>query len=268
MKQTIRGQFSSLLDKVQSALQANQVSVDRVRHFLIRYFRSNAWAQKISDLGELFDAVSIAKLWNYDHYGPLEEIVTQLLPSCSHLISEYKNQLNAYYTATKITDFIKQSKIEADLDEQDPDKKFDVKRFKEYYRKLKVRLNLKRKVSETTMSHVDLLWRSLAKEFDLPCLTAVIHSIVMGSLEVTWLILPHVAEHMISKAKALDSDMFYWNNEIVELKIDDVILYSKECPWMVSSDLIHIEVQCNLDYLDLVYPEPRLSGLARDQQIH
>ena len=29
-----------------------------------------------------------------------------------------------------------------------------------------------------------------------------------------------------------------------------------------------IIVQCNLDYLDLVYPEPRLSGLARDPQIH
>ena len=235
MRQTIRGQFSSLLDKVQSALQANQVSVDRVLHFLIRYFCSNAWAQKISDLGELFDAVSVAKLWNYDHYGPLKEIVTQLLPGNSHLIDEYKNQFNAYYTATKITDFIRQSKIEADLDEQDPDKKFDVKRFKEYYRKLKVRLNLKRKVSETTMSHVDLLWRSLAKEFDLPCLTAVIHSIVIGSLEVTWIILPYVAEHMISKAKAFDSIYFYDDNQIVELKIDDVILYSDKFPQIVSS---------------------------------
>ena len=237
MRQTIRGQFSSLLDKVQSALQANQVSVDRVRHFLIRYFRSDLWVKKSSDLGELFDAVSVAKLWNYDHYGPLEEIVTQLLPSDSHHLSEYKNQLNAYYTTTKITDFIKQSRIEAELDEQDPDEKFDVKRFKGYYRRLRMKLNLKRKVSETTMSHVDMLWRSLAKEFDLPCLTAVIHSIVMGSLEVTWLILPHIAEKMITKAKALDFDFFYYNNEIVELKIDDVILYSEKCPLIVSSDL-------------------------------
>ena len=146
MRQTIRGKFSSLLDKVQSALQANQISVDRIRHFLIRYFRSNLWVKKSSDLGELFDAVSVAKLWNYDHYGPLEEIVTQLLPSDSQgLISGYKNQLNAYYTATKITDFIKQSKIEAELDEQDPDKKFDIQCFKGYYRRLRMKLNLKTK---------------------------------------------------------------------------------------------------------------------------
>ena len=83
------------------------------------------------------------------------------------------------------------------------------------------------------MSHVDMLWRSLAKEFDLPCLTAVIHSIVMGSLEVTWLILPHVAEHMISKSESLDSKV-YKQSEIIELKIDDIILYNKEYPWTVS----------------------------------
>ena len=240
MRQTIRGQFSSLLDKVQSALQANQISVDRVRHFLIRFFRSDIWVKKSTDLGEIFDAVSVAKLWNYDHYGPLEEVIKQLLPNDStmkKLMSEYKRQLNAYFTAMKITDFIKQSKIEAAY--QDPDEPLAIQDFSfEDYRKLKVKLNLPegRKLSAVTLSYVDQLWRSLAEEFDLPCLTAVIHSIVMGSLEVTWLILPHVAEHMISKAKALDSDRFYQGNEIVELKIDDVILYSKKCPWIVSSD--------------------------------
>ena len=28
------------------------------------------------------------------------------------------------------------------------------------------------------------------------------------------------------------------------------------------------KVQCNLDYPDLIYPEPQLSGLARDLKIH
>ena len=235
MRQTIRGQFSSLLDKVQSSLQANQVSVDRVRHFLIRYFRSNAWCQKISDLGELFDAVSVAKLWNYDHYGPVEEVIKQLLPNdftVKKLISEYKRQLNGYYITTKITDFIKQSKIEAAY--QDPDEPLAVRDFSfEDYRKLKVKLNLP-EGQKVSLSHVDQLWRSLAEEFDLPCLTAVIHNIVMGSLEVTWLILPHIAEEIFTKAD--NSKEFYWNNEIVELGIDDVILYSEERTWIVSSD--------------------------------
>ena len=238
MRQIIRGKFSSLLDKVQSALQTNQVSVDRVRHFLIRYFRSDLWVKKSTDHGELFDAVSVAKLWNYDHYGPLEEVIKQLLPTDSitkKLISEYKRQLNAYYTATKITDFIKHSNIEAAC--QDPHEPLAVCDFSfEDYCKLKVKLNLPkgRKVSAVTLSYVDQLWRSLAEEFDLPCLTAVIHSIVMGSLEVTWLILPHIAEEIVTKAKALDSNMFYYDNEIVEFKIGDVVLYSREHPWIVS----------------------------------
>ena len=36
----------------------------------------------------------------------------------------------------------------------------------------------------------------------------------------------------------------------------------KQCSWLPKL------VQCNLDYPDLVYLEPRLSGLALDQQIH
>ena len=32
--------------------------------------------------------------------------------------------------------------------------------------------------------------------------------------------------------------------------------------------LIYMYVQCNLNYLDLVYPDPRLSGLAGDQKVH
>ena len=121
--------------------------------------------------------------------------------------------------------FIKQSNREAAA-YQDPDEPLALHDFSfEDYCRLKVKLNLPEgwKVS---LSHVDQLWRSLAKEFDLPCLTAVIHSIVMGSLEVTWLILPHIAEEIVTKAKALNSDTFYHDNELVELKIDDVIIYS------------------------------------------
>ena len=32
--------------------------------------------------------------------------------------------------------------------------------------------------------------------------------------------------------------------------------------------LIYMYVQCNLDYPDLIYLDPRLSGLAEDQKVH
>ena len=34
---------------------------------------------------------------------------------------------------------------------------------------------------------------------------------------------------------------------------------------VVSNNSALLRMQCNLDYPDLVYPEPRLSGFARDQ---
>ena len=232
LRQTIRGEFSSLLDKVQSALQSHHVSVDRVRSFLIRYFRCNRWAQKFSDLDELFNAVSVAKLWNYDHYGPLEEVTKRLLPNdaiVKKLVSEYKNRLNGYYTATKISDYIKQSKLEDSM--QDPQQPLPVHTFTlKDYRKLKVELKLDRKVSAMTLSYVDELWRSLAEEFDLPSLTAVIHSIVEGSLKITWLILPHIAEKIrATYSKAL---RFYQHHNIVRVYIDDDLLYDEQ--WTVS----------------------------------
>ena len=35
------------------------------------------------------------------------------------------------------------------------------------------------------------------------------------------------------------------------------------CPETIVTSTTKLSVQCNLDYPDLVYPEPRLSGLAR-----
>ena len=243
MEQTIRGQFLSLLDKVQSALQENLVSAGKVRQFLTRYFRSSIWVKMNSDIGEIFDSVSVAKLWNFDHYGPLEEVVKQLLPSDSNakkLVVEYKNQFNAYRTATKITDYIKQSKIEvATL--QDPDEPLAVHNLSFMdYRKLKMKLELPvfRKLSAVTLSDVDELWRSLAQDLDLPCLTAVLHSIIIGSIEITWLIMAHVAEEMISIAKALGFRIlqyFCQLKNINELIVGDIILYNEEIPSLVSS---------------------------------
>ena len=206
-----------------------------MRHFLIRYFQCDVWAKKLSDLDELFDAVSVAKLWSYDHYGPLEEVTKQLLPDDStvkKIMFEYKNQLNGYYTATKISDFIKQSKLEESV--QDPQQPLPVHTFTlKDYRKLKVELKLDRKVSAMTLSYVDELWRSLAEEFDLPSLTAVIHSIVEGSLKITWLILPHIAEKIrATYSKAL---RFYQHHNIVRVYIDDDLLYDEQCTVSVSS---------------------------------
>ena len=61
----IKGQFSSLLLKVKSALKSHQVSVDDVHDFLVHYFSRGDWVHDPSNLDALFRALSIAMLWNY-----------------------------------------------------------------------------------------------------------------------------------------------------------------------------------------------------------
>ena len=229
----IKGQFSSLLLKVQSALKSCQVSVDNLHDFLVHYFSRGDWIHDPSNLDALFRALSIAKLWNYDHYDPLEEITKQFLADDADVkkfVSDYKNQLTGFYTTTRIADFIKLSDFEES--EQDPQQPLPTDSFTlKDYRKLKLKLKLDRKVSAVTLAYVDELWRSLAEEFDLPCLTAVIHSIIEGSLVVTWLVLPHVVEKII--ANSSKATKFFHRHGIVEVVIDEHIIYDEEL--MVST---------------------------------
>ena len=242
----IKGQFSSLIVKVQSAMKSHQISVDEVRSFLVHYLSRDDWIQNPSNLDELFTSLSVAKLWNYDHYDLLEEITKRLLPEdtdVKKLIFEYKGQLTGFYTTTKIADFIELSKFEDS--EQDPEQPFPVDSFTlKDYRKLKLKLKLNRKVSMVTLSYVDELWRSLAEEFDLPCLTAVIHSIIEGSLVVTWLILPHIADKIIALGSTTKAVNFFHCHEIVLIEIDNDVVYNEE--QMVSQMVLFSAFYCTV----------------------
>ena len=209
--------------------------MDKIHSFLVRCFSRDDWTRKPSTLDELFNALSVAKLWNYDNYGPLEDIAKHFLPDdakVKKLIANYKTKLNGFYTATKIVNFIKLSDFENS--EQDPEQPLPVHTFTlKDYRKLKMKLKLgNRKVSAMTLSYVDELWRSLAEEFDLPCLTAVIHSIIKGSLQITWLVLPYIAEKI--KTTAANAASFFRRHGIALLEIDDCVVYDEKKDTVVS----------------------------------
>ena len=215
--------------------------MDKIHSFLVRFFSKDDWIQKPSSIDELFNALSVANLWSYSNYGPLEDIAKHFLPddgAVKKLIADYKTKLNGFYTATKIADFIKLSDFGDS--EQDPEKPLPVGTFtlKDYH-KLKLRLNLgNRKVSAMTLSYVDELWRTLAEEFDLPCLTAVIHSIIKGSLQITWYVLPHIAKKIIDRTTAAEaiSISFIQKHRIALLQIDNYVIYDEKKDVMVSID--------------------------------
>ena len=211
-------------------MEARQVKVSDVHQFLVASFQGDSDIPEASDLTKLFNVITVAKLWRYDHYVPLQELAEQFLPDDEQVkkhIADYRNRLAGFCTTTKIVDFINLSELEES--EDDPQQPFSPEKYKKYYRQLKIKLKVK-KITELTLGYVNTLWESFAEEFGLPSLTAVIDKIIDGSLVIAWLMLPHIADKIrASVSKALG---FYQRHSIVEVYIDDELLYDQE--WIVS----------------------------------
>ena len=241
----IKRQFASLQVEVRSAMEARQVKVSDVHQFLVSFFQSECCIPEAPDLTKLFNIITEAKLWRYDHYGPLEELAETFLPDDQNparkLVSKYKDQLSGFFVATKIVDFIDLSELDDSEDDSDDDSADDTqqslsrKEYKKLYRELKVTMKLDRtiKFSDITMSYIDTLWKALIKEFNLPPLTAIIKKIVGGSLIITWLVPLQVSTVIaVSYSKAL---RFYQQHNIVLVELDGCTLYDED--WIVSDSV-------------------------------
>ena len=240
--QKIKRQFASLQVEVRSAMETRQVKVSDVHQFMVSFFQSECCIPEAPDLTKLFNIVTEAKLWRYDHYSPLEELAEAFLPDDNNparkLVSKYKDQLSGFFVATKIVNFINLSELD-DPDDDSSDDSNDEnqqslprKEYKKLYRELKVILKLDRTInfSSITMSYIDTLWKALIKKFNLPPLTAIIKKIVGGSLIITWLVPLQVSSVIAAfYSKALG---FYQQHNIVQVQLDGCTLYDEE--WIVS----------------------------------
>ena len=236
----LKASFSSLLMDVQSSMEGRKVEVKKVRRFMLGFFCGECSIPKDDDMDTVFDAITEARLWRYDHYGPLEELAVKFLPEDDPArvqVTEYKSQLTGFQATTRIIDFIKLNELEDR--EEIPDRLFSPKRYNSHYQKLTVELELERDVlSELTLLFVDELWRALMKEFHLPPLTAVMDKIVEGSLRITWLILPHIVDKI--RATYFKSVEFFQQHNIISIDLytdggDDSILLLYHEKWMVCA---------------------------------
>ena len=229
----IKSRFSLLVIDVRSAMEVHRIDVNDVREFLLTYFEGECSIPDVPNMRKIFESISSAKLWCYDHYGPLEELAEAFLPeddmAVVHL-SEYNSQLFGFYATTKIIDFIDLSQLDDPEEDKQP---FSPKKYNQHYRKLTLELKLDRhvKFSELTLEYVHKLWIALKKKFNLPSLTAVIDKIVEGSIKVTYLVLPHIVKRIRSSCwTALD---FFRLHKIIKISLceDLITLYDEK--WMV-----------------------------------
>ena len=220
-KEKIKALFSSLVLKVQSALQS-QSDISNVRDFLITFFKCDF--PETSNLKKLFATITLNDLWDYHHYSPVERLIDQFLPSdqeVGSLLKEYKARLSGFYLTTKLIDYIEYQDLSADDSDEESDQP-SPKLTTKQYKKIKVVLQLERKISQVSLDYVMRLWQSFAEEYEIPSLTAVIDRIVTGSLEVTWIVPQHIADAILPRAK------FFRSHGIVLVFIDDVIIYDEK----------------------------------------
>ena len=243
----IKSRFSLLVIEVRKSMASLKVDSSIVEQFLLNFFEGDCDIPEDAGLSKIFKSVTKARLWRYDHYGPLEELAESFLPENDPArvkVTEYKSQLTGFQATTRIIDFIKLNELEDH--EEIPRRVFSPKRYNSHYQKLTVELRLNKDMSELTLEHVNTFWKILATEFHLPPLTAVMDKIVEGSLRITWLILPHIVDKI--KVTYFKSVEFFQQHNIISIVLysdggDDggLNLYYEE--WMVSahkltSDLI------------------------------
>ena len=206
----IKSRFSYLLNSIQYSLEANHVGGEEIRQFLVLMFgRAGDCIPKTDKISETFESVTVNYLWSYDNHDVLEAMVSRHLPDHVSLISEYQSHLSGPPPA------------ERPLDNYTT----------EHYQKLTVRLDIDYKMSLLSMTYVRDLWRSFVNQFNIPSLTAVIDRISEGSLEIVWLVLPHVGD--LIREAASQSELFFREHDIVFVAINDHILY--DARQMVSS---------------------------------
>ena len=227
----IKAHFSSLVLKVQSALQS-QSDVSNVRDFLITFFKHDF--PETSNLKKLFATISLSDLWDFHNYSPLEQLIDQFLPGDQEVgsrMKQYKAHLSGFYLTTKLIDYIEYKNLSANDSDEEHDQSY-LKLTRNQYKKIKVVLQLERKISQVSLDYVVKLWQSFAEEYEIPSLTAVIDRIVEGSLEITWTVPQHIADAILPRSK------FFRSHGIVLVSIDDVIIYDEK--QMVSAIIIVI----------------------------
>lgn len=192
----IKGFFSSLLISLRKSLVLHEIDAEDVRQFLVTFFENDDCIPESNNIVKIFNAVTTNGLWSPQHYGPVETLIQNLLPSdvkVKQLLKDYKSKLNGFHLSCKLVTYIKDHTSLPTNDSGD-DPNLPAKFTLTHYKKLMVDKEPDRNVSELSLSYVQELWESIAEEFKIPSLTAILLQISAGSLQITWLVPPHWAE--------------------------------------------------------------------------
>ena len=174
--------FANLVDQVLSTLKRVDIDMDRFPVFMANLFPGILQHVATSEsVSKYFAYVSDNQLWTYSHYWPVESIAEKFAsvdPQVNHLIVNYKRELAAFNATTSLVDYIAKCKDRA----AKPDIPLEINYDSEYYETLSLRLNTQ--VTSKTLEYIDKIWRDIAEFFILPSLSALLNTVVEGSLVI------------------------------------------------------------------------------------
>ena len=222
--------FANLVDQVLSTLKTVDIDMERFPVFMANLFPGILQHVATSEsVSKYFAYVSDNQLWTYSHYWPVESIAEKFAsvdPQVNHLIVNYKRELAAFNATTSLVDYIAKCKDRA----AKPDIPLEINYDSEYYETLSLRLNTQ--VTSKTLEYIDKIWRDIAEFFILPSLSALLDSVVAGSLVITWHIPHDFAMKIREKVRGAEAEEFFGKHDIIEVKLDEEVVY--QCDFKVK----------------------------------
>ena len=216
--------FAHLVRQILAMLMKLHVNMDEFRVFLSNLFPGIL--QRIpssASVSDFFTYISDNQLWSYTNYARVESVAEEYLSDNSEteqLIDKYETELAGYNATTSLVDYIALCKENCVYGS----KSVSASTFDEaYYEKLSVKLEIP--FTDKTLEYVSKLWKSLARTFLLPSLTALLYRVVEGSLVITWCVPHHFAMKIRENVGGAEAEKFFRRNNIMEVKLDEEVVY-------------------------------------------
>ena len=212
-----------------SKLKQNNTNAQEFYLFVAGYFSVAAHCIPFnSDIGSMFEAISLNRLWDRWNWMPLKAVIQMFLRNDEEAkakVHEYSESLAAFKATTRISEFIKNQHGLLENDAQPPPMK-RARYDQSCYHTFKVKLDIN--PTDLMLNYIDELWESVSIQFSLPPLGVLLDRVEGNSISITWLFPTPLREQIIKISS--HSEEFFQENKITTAHVDDQCVYSfAEC---------------------------------------
>ena len=226
----IKRSFKMLTNKIAKELETQKVSVRTIKQCIVsdRIDDNPRLGSKMREcrrIAALFRFFETKKLWDFENYDLVTQVIEliedeECKAAMRDSLAAYVKELNGYNIAQELA-----TRLPYYLDEEYPEcqeEEYD----SWFCTELRKKLDCYVRITNESLQFVSELWTGIRDRYDIPSLTALLYSIVYGSLVVTWLIQPSWACCILREV--LTSAAFFQEHLIVKVVLDGQCIYNEE----------------------------------------